>query len=404
MDMDLNNISICVCDINLYNKAEFCKQSHSYKNAKSEKVIFKKYFTSDDLSNNINRIYYVHVSENENIIKYNDNNRIIDPDKILKMSENITDSYKRREMLNDYLSDKLTYDQLLNNTIGGIKSINKITVTNKITDLISPLIFALQSYSAIDKNETGWNYLGKDEYPGWLSEEFEIEKSLIQCELNPNKNAFMLIDGVEWDYYATIFDMMLSKYSDEGVDGAYEETTSLVEKERYDEDNKFYALLDKFLILSDREDWLTDLMISFSENKAKINKIFFQFNLNKRIYDITYHVFVKKIRELTAILANTIIKENQVYCYKGNNCDSRDEILSELFAVMLTELDDTRHSKLESKPELYSKLTQQLDGWLKADLGINYFIVYDGLNQIINRLREFCNARSEATSLKYKRN
>ncbi|MCK4351846.1 hypothetical protein KAW65_00370 [candidate division WOR-3 bacterium] len=199
----------------------------------------------------------------------------------------------------------------------------------------------------------------------------------------PNPDAFLLVDEAQWDFYASTFDKIMPPNKCVGIrDGCKENRNE--EKEEYDKDKKIALLLEKFISHikgKDEKDKLSALKIAISNefgeeaNHKSDGPIPANYKIKIPCEEIGYDNFVKTLRELCAILANTPARgdpkdcknKKGIFVYKGKCDKERDEILEQIRGINGNNLDRICHCKLEERVKdkncSYEVLRNQIADW-----------------------------------------
>lgn len=210
--------------------------------------------------------------------------------------------------------------------------------------------------------------------------------------LFPNPNAFLLVDEAEYDFYAPLFDMVLSP-ADKGKDengkskrdmGEFKSNTEDFEDGDLEKEAKEAYAADTFseLLQKTRAEGYKKLIDAFNRKIGDSwqmvdlaadrtpEDVWFSIEIKDRNpLVVTYQLFVDCLRELCAILANTKsygrlkkgCTRKGYFGYKGKKefMVLRDMILKSI------NLDgsENKHCKLEEYKEEYDKLVHQLSTW-----------------------------------------
>lgn len=275
----------------------------------------------------------------------------------------------------------------------------------RILMTLAPLHLSLQAFFGISRDENGgWVRIGRDEnYKNRLEidvdvfEQAGIKKTEdIDNEFKkhfPNTDAFLLVEEAKWDFYASMFDKVIPNC--EGMrEGC--PRNCLEEEEEYEKDKKIAFLLKHFIEnIDSRDDEKKKLQIlkeTLEKNYGEENSangapnIWFQVDQEP----ITYAKFVKTLREICAILANTpSCEESQghSFIYKGKCDAARDEILQEIWNKTNNELEKTRHCKLPNV-STYEKLKEQILEWGRENDFEKVKIVIQGIEELAECLRK----------------
>ena len=203
-----------------------------------------------------------------------------------------------------------------------------------------PLHISLQAFFGISRDEQGkWVELIKA-LPNEWSDGF------------PTKDAFLLVPEAEWDFYASIFNRVMPPCGfAHGMDEKYDNNSCEEEKEEYKKDKNLAILL---------------------ENAKRDEVLRGTYEGLKSAYGKENNSFVKILREICAILANTQEETNECdkgeryYGYKGKKGaqKKRDEVLDRLGKGLETNFRE-KHCKLERNKNnpLCEILVKQIEEW-----------------------------------------
>jgi hypothetical protein len=193
-------------------------------------------------------------------------------------------------------------------------------------DILSSLLslhLSLQTFFGISRNENEWG------------------------DIFTKKDAFLLVPEAEWDFYASIFNQTMPEEFPHGMCDGY--TANCPEEtEEYGNERSLAGLLENVA------------------DDAKLKETHGAFN---RPYGLENNNFVKYLRELCAILANTredCNKDQSYYGYKGTEEAKRvrNDILSQL--EIYPEDNREKHCKLEQDASVnryYQPLKKQIETW-----------------------------------------
>ena len=269
-----------------------------------------------------------------------------------------------------------------------------------ILNAFLPLHLSLQAFFGISRDENG-NWVRIGEKKKYL-EKFKIncndlqklgkEATDIDNEFKkhfPNTDAFLLVEEAEWDFYASMFNKVMPN-----CEGMRNDCTANCdeEKEEYTKDRKISVLLEYFIentkLEENEKKQLKSLKAAFEQkygeeaNAPEANEEWFQINDQP----VSYAEFVKTLREVCAILANTDgnCKRNdgEIFIYKGKCLKERDDILKNIWNIdNETKLNETRHCKLQ-KSDLYDRLKEQLIAWGTQNNFKKLKIVIQGIEEL----------------------
>lgn len=207
----------------------------------------------------------------------------------------------------------------------------------KIVSPLLPLHLSLQAFFGIGRDEQGkWVELIKV-LPNEWSDGF------------PTKDAFLLVPEAEWDFYASIFNRTMPPSSfAHGMDGKYGRNSCEEEKEEYKKDKNLAILLENV----EKDGALKNIGEAFRCPCGEENSD-----------------FVKSLREICAILANTkqdCKKHETYYGYKGKQ-EAR-KVRNDILRGMAINSDDDsqKHCKLEKNGKrnlYYERLEKQVEKW-----------------------------------------
>lgn len=274
-------------------------------------------------------------------------------------------------------------------------------IINAIRLPLTPLHLSLQSFWGItiknaNENKLSFAKLGNNKKSSQFADAIRqklgstsdtIDEQYLS--LFPNPDTFLLVNEAEYDFYAPLFDMVLSP-EDKGKTedgkskraiGEFKSNTEDsengdLEKDAYEADT-FSELLEKT-----KSDKLKKLANAFltrigdSWQKVDLDRDYepgeVWFTIEIRDYNpivVTYQLFVDCLRELCAILANTkkdgFLKKgcsnNEYFGYKGKKEFQvfRDTILKGINLLG----SEFEHCKLNTNKTEYNKLVQQLSSW-----------------------------------------
>jgi len=282
-----------------------------------------------------------------------------------------------------------------------------ISTSQKIVSSFLPLHLSLQAFFGISRDESGnWVRIGKDKnYKNRLGigvEDFEKagikETKDIDDEFKkhfPNTDAFLLVEEAEWDFYASMFDKVMPN-----CEGMKNDCTPNCdeEEEEYTKDRKISVLLEYFIEntkLEENEKKQLKILKAALEQKygreanaPEAKEGWFEVNGQP----VSYAEFVKTLREVCAILANTDgnCKRNdgEIFIYKGKCLEERDDILTKIWNIdNEAKLNETRHCKLQKKG-LYDRLKKRLKAWGKGDNFKKLKIVIQGIEELAKCLEK----------------
>lgn len=277
-----------------------------------------------------------------------------------------------------------------------------ISTSQEIVSSFLPLHLSLQAFFGISRDESGnWVRIGKDKnYVDRLNIGVKVleqagikEAKDIDDEFKkhfPNTDAFLLVEEAEWDFYASMFDKVMPNC--EGMKNDCKPNCD-EEEEEYTKDRKISVLLEYFIENTELEEnkkkQLKILKEAFEqEYRKEANALGAKggwFEVNGQ--PVSYAKFVKTLREVCAILANTDDNckrnDDETFIYKGSEkcLEERNKILKNIWNKNEAELNETRHCKLQ-KSDLYDRLKEQLKAWGKGDNFKKLKIVIQGVEEL----------------------
>lgn len=236
-------------------------------------------------------------------------------------------------------------------------------VISNILDPLIPLHLSLQAFFGISRGENGnWFYFGKDkEYTNEFQELGLIKVDIELKDYFPNDEAFRLVEEAGWDFYAPIFDKVMP----ENLEQSNYAFNSDEEKEDYNKSKNIGSLLGNFLERSEVDNVRRTIIESIKqifENQygyEENSKEIFSFKLNKN-EEVSYAKFIKCLREISAILANS--DPNQCKNDSGKTFGYKGGLNPGQILDKLKNIKNAPHCKLQNNNS-YQNLVSQIKSW-----------------------------------------
>ena len=261
---------------------------------------------------------------------------------------------------------------------------------------LTPLYLSLQTFWGITiadatENKVRFAQLGNNknspQFADAIRQKFDPTKDTVDeqyLSLFPNPNAFSLVEEAEYDFYAPLFDMVLSPEdkgkvenwkSQRGID-ENKNANCDIEKNAYDIDTLSELLqkttderFQKLIAAFNRKIGDSWQSVDLAAEQV-LEEVWFSIEIKDRNpIVVSYQLFVDCLRELCTLLANTKsygrrkkgCARDGYFGYKGKKEFQvlRDTILKGLSLSGK----EHKHCKLAESKEEYDKLVQQLSTW-----------------------------------------